>query len=791
MKHQLNQHARKILFTALASLSAGSVFAQGMLEEVIVTAQKRETTLSDTPIAITALSADMIKDLGIYTAQDVANFTPSMSFQEEAGGGEGNRVYLRGIGRETNVLGTEPGVGVYNNGFYSTESAALAQPVDLVERIEILRGPQGTLFGRNTTGGAINVVTKKPGDEFEHIARARVANYNATTVELTSSGPITEKVGYLVHYSQLKADSFYENVSGRDPRGADSDYVEAQLSVDFTDNIDWNFRYYSAGYKSETLRRSKLDGYRNEPGAPSKLGSLVINPELFSPVAVAPDQSDPFKRSSDFDGVVEVNDQEAYQSTLSLDFDLVTVRMLNGYQDYTFDSAKDYDGTASPVSYVETIGQTDTTTQHELQFISNGDGSVDWVVGLFYLKNEVEQPFWLTDANNPFLINNRMGDFSPGLENPEGKFYYQKGDIEIESKAIYSQFDWAATDQLSLSAGLRYSEDEKEGDEARQIVYDSVLDFCGEAFLPGLIAGGDPYATPAGCFRGGFLVSDEEADHKDDWDAVNWRLNASYNFGEDNMVYATVATGYKPGGFRLGGMQDLEETPQDESVVDNEDLISYELGYKGTIADVLYVSSALFYYDYEGIQVELDVLDPVSGIVTDKLVNASDTEVYGFEVESVWAATEKLRVMANYSYLTSEYKDDFFVSDIKSDEVRNAKGNELNRTPNNKFNLAVSYAQPIGNGSLLFTGNYSWIDDQYMSVFNDDIETVESYEQLNGRISWQPNSGKYEVAIYGINLTDEESFANDLDVSALSDGVRRNGRPINPRVYGLEAAIFF
>jgi iron complex outermembrane recepter protein len=786
MKHLLHKKTRTILFTAVASLSASSVLAQGLLEEVIVTAKKRETTLSDTPIAITAISGDTIKDLGIYTAQDVSNFTPSMSFQEEAGGGEGNRVYLRGIGRETNVLGTEPGVGVYNNGFYSTEAAALAQPVDIVERIEILRGPQGTLFGRNTTGGAINVVTKKPGEEFEHIARARVGNYNSTSVELTSSGPITDKVGYLVHYSQLKADSFYENVSSRDPKGVDSDYIEAQLSVDFTDNIDWNFRYYSAGYENESLRRSKLDGYRNEPGAPSKLGSLVINAELFSPITLAPDQQDPFKRSSDFDGVVEVNDQKAYQSTLNFDFDLVTVRMLNGYQDYSFDSAKDYDGTASPASYIETIGQTDTTTQHELQFISNGEGSVDWVVGLFYLKNEVEQPYWLTDANNPYLINNLSG-----FENPLGIYYFQSGDMETESMAIYSQFDWAVSDRLSLSAGLRYSEDEKTGDEARQIVYDSVLDFCGEAFLPGLIAEGDPYATPDGCFRGGFLVSDEVDDHKDDWDAVNWRLNASYNFGDDNMVYATVATGYKPGGFRLGGMQDVEETPRDESVVDNEDLTSYELGYKGTIAEVLYISSALFYYDYEGIQVELAVLDPASGIATDRLVNASDTEVYGFEIESVWAASDKLRVMANYSYLNSEYKDDFFVSDIKSDEIRNAKGNELNRTPNNKFNLAASYTQPIGNGTVIFSGNYAWIDEQYMSVFNDEIETVDSYEQLNARISWQPNSGRYEIALYGINLTDEESFANDLEVSALSDGVRRNGRPINPRVYGLEAAIYF
>ncbi len=782
----MNRHARKILFTAVATFSASTVFAQGMLEEVIVTAQKRETTLSDTPISITAMSADQIKDLGIISAQDVANFTPSMSYQETAGGGEGNRVYLRGIGRETSSTGTEPGVGVYNNGFYTSESAALSTPVDLAERIEVLRGPQGTLFGRNTTGGAINVVTKKPGDEFEHIGRVRAGNYGTTTVALTSSGPITEKVGYLVHYSQIDADSYTENVSGPDPRGIDSDYVEAQLDVDITDNINWNMRYFSGNYDNETLEMAKLDGYRNEPGAPSKLGEIVINPELFSPVAVAPDQSDPFKRSTDFRGEVSVNDSQNYHSTLNIDFELLTVRMLNGYQEYTWEGAKDFDGTASPASFIETIGQGDETTQHELQFISNGEGSINWVVGLFYLKNDLDQPYTLSDANNPFLIDNISG-----AENPDGIFYYQRGVLEVESTAIYGQLDWAVSDTLSLSAGMRYSEDEKDGHEEQQIFYDSVLDFCGESFLPGLIEGGDPYATPDGCFRIGTEVHDLEADHKETWDNVDWRLNASYFFGEDSMVYGTVSTGYKPGGFRLGGMQDDPDTDLNESIVDNEELISYEFGYKGVIGDVLSISSAIFYYDYQDIQVELGILDPQTGIVTSKLANASDTDVYGFEVESTWAATEKLTVFANYSYLTSEYQEDFFVSDNKTNDVRNVKGNELNRTPNNKFSLAATYLQPIGDGAVLLSGNYSWVDDQYMTVFNDDIETVDSYSTLNGRISWQPASAKYEIAIYGQNLTDELSYANDYSVSALADGVRRSGRPINPRTYGIEAAIYF
>jgi len=786
MNRLMKQRTQNLLLAAVSSVYASSLSAQGLLEEVVVTAQKREATLSDTPIAITALTSDQISALGIYSAQDVANFTPSMSYQETAGGGEGNRVYIRGIGRETNTTGTEPGVGVYNNGFYTSEAAALSTPVDLLERVEVLRGPQGTLFGRNTTGGAINVITKKPGKEYEHVARVRAGNYSTRTLELTSSGPVTDSVGYLVHYSQADADSFNENISGRDPAGTDSDYVEAQLDVDFTDNINWNMRFFSASFENETLERAKLDGYRNEPGAPSKLGEIVINPELFSPVENAPDQRDPFKRSSDFRGTVAVDDQETYQSTLTMDFEPVTVRLLTGYQDYSWEGAKDFDGTASPASFIESIGQAETTTQHELQFISNGEGPVEWLVGLFYLKNELDQPYELTDANNPFLITNLSG-----AENPDGTFYYQTGELEVESRAVYGQIDWAVNDRLSLSAGLRYSEDEKEGFEAQTIFYDSVLDFCGESRLPELIDSGNPYFTPDGCLRLGVLVSDLEDEHKDDWDAVNWRLNASYELGDAGMVYGTVSTGYKPGGFRLGGMQDDPTTPQNESIVDNEELTAYELGYKGTLADTLSLSSALFFYDYSDIQVELDILDPRSGIVTSKLANASSAEVYGFEIESTWAATERLMVLGNYSYLKSEYQDDFFVSDNKTGDVRNVKGNELNRTPNNKFSLSAIYSQPVGDGAVVFSGNYSWIDEQYVTVFNDDIETIDSYHQFNARVSWQPSSGRYEIAAYGINLTDELSYANDYSVSALADGVRRSGRPINPRTYGIEAAIFF
>lgn len=786
MSHSSAKCTRAALFTALASLVAGPVTAQSVLEEIIVTAQKRAEAVSDIPIAITAITSDQMNALGIITKQDIANFTPSMSYRETVSGGGGNRIYLRGIGRETNATGTEPGVGIYNNGFYTSEAGVLSGSVDRIERIEILRGPQGTLYGRNTTGGAVNVVTKQPGDEFEHIARVRAGNYNLLSIELTSSGPITDNVGYLLHYTKSDQDSFYDNVSGPDPIGVNADYIEGQIEVDFSDNINWHMRYVTARYENEAFKPAKLDGYRNEPGAPSKLGEIALNPELFSLLAVGPGQSDPFKLSADVKGSAKLDDSDNYQSTLTIDLEAMRIRLLNGYQSSSWYAQTDFDGVVSPASYFELTGQDETATQHEVQLISNGKGAIDWVVGLFYFDSKLDQPYTIGDDNNPFLIDNISG-----AVNPKGTVYRQVGQLDSTSKAIYGQLEWRATDRLALSAGLRYSEDEKEGHESQAIFYDSFLDNCGESFLPEVIASGNPYSNPVGCSRFGALVSDLEDDHKESWDAVSWRLNASYELTEASMAYATVSNGYKPGGFRLGGMQDDPQTDANESVVENEELIAYEIGYKGTIFETLSLNTAVFYYDYTDIQVQLSILDPSSGIVNFKLANASRSKVYGFELESIWAATEKLTLLGNYSYLHSEFLDDFFVSDTKTNIVRNVKGNELNRTPNHKFTLAAYYVQPVGAGDIVFTANYSYVDEQYVTVFNDDIESIEIYQQVNARVSWQPTSEAYEVALFGRNLTDELSFANEYLVSGLADGARRSGRPINPRVYGVEVAVFF
>ncbi len=787
-----------------ASAQTTGTNASTFLEEIVVTAQKREATLADTAAAVSALSGDQINSLGLTSVQDVTQFAPSVSYQETAGGGEGNKIYIRGVGRETSVLGTEPGVGLYNNGFYTSESSILNSSVDRVERIEILRGPQGTLYGKNTTGGAINVIAKGPSQEFEGTVRLTAGSYDKRTGEITVSGPVTDTFGYFFNYRKNQQNSFFTNISGDNPIGNDEEYLEGQIEWTPTDNISWNFRAFTASIDNETLPMLHLDPYRNlanEPGtAPSKLGELVINAELFAPQFNSPSMDDPFTISQDFQGRVTIDGSENYQSTLEIDFDAVTVRVLNGFSDFAWDSQKDYDGTASKLSYVETISQTEKTQQHEIQLVSNGDGALQWVLGGFYFDSENSQPYMISDANNPYLI----GALDPALGyapagNAAGAFYKQNGMLEATSFGVYGQADWQFTEQLTATLGLRYSEDEKSGYETREIFWDSGLCYgFVEQLVPYLVASQNPYIDicaggaidPSIPDRIGLRIANESAMHEASWDALDWKLGVQYDL-ENGMVYATATSGYKPGGFRLGGMQDDPMTPENESVVENEELVAYELGYKGSIGEKLNFAASVYTYDYDNMQVELNILDDLSGIVTNRLANAPKATISGLELESTWAATDNLIVLANYSYTTSEIADDFMVADVKDGQVYNVKGNELNRAPNNKLSLGAVYSLPVGQNTVEMAGSYSYVGSQYVSIFNDDIEAIESYDTLNARVTWRPASDRYEIAMFGNNLTDTISFANGYSVSDMSDGVRRYGRPIAPRTFGIEAAVFF
>jgi len=815
-----------VLSAAIACACAIQVQAQqvsGLMEEIIVTSQKREQTLQDTPVAITAFTGDQMSDLGIVSIQDISNFTPSMSYQEAAGGGEGNRIYIRGVGRETSVLGTEPGVGIYTDGFYSNESGALLAGVDRIERLEVVRGPQGTLYGRNTTGGAINVVSRRPSEEFEGAIRFNAGSYNSRVGQFTVSGPINEKVRYFAHHSKTTQDSFYTNLSGDDPIGRDESYSEFQLNVDVTDNINWNLRATDASFDNETIGFQNLGA--NFTSGPLKLGELVVNPELFSFLATSPSAADPFDIDSDFQGSVHLSDNYNFQSTLNIELDNMSVRLLNGSSEMEWTGEKDFDGTSSLVSYTEEITQIEESTQHEIQFISNGDGAVSWVAGLFYYDSELLQPYILHDYDNPYLTNViTLPTYAPKA-NPEQAFYHQSGQLEAETTAIYGQLDWQVNEDLVITAGLRYSEDKKSGSEQQQVIIDTLG--CGFNYYPGT---GNPFLLPfyapadyssfvtvGNLYPGGQFAdacptddndrfaleyTNKSADHSGKWDSITWRINANWAINDSSQAYATVSTGYKSGGFRLGGMQDDPTTAVNESIVDEETLTSFEVGYKGAITDSLNLNAAAYFYEYSDMQVELDILNPDSGLSTSMLANAPSVDVYGFEMEATWAATDNLTILASYSYNESEITEEFLVGDLKTyvfnpltlqnpPLIRDAKGNQLNRSPQNKVAIGAFHMQPFVAGVLVSTATYSSIDKQFVSIHNDDIESIDSYAKLDARISWKAGSGKYEISVYGDNLTDELSYANGYSVGNQQLGNRLSGRAIAPRTLGAELVFFF
>jgi len=266
---------------------------------------------------------------------------------------------------------------------------------------------------------------------------------------------------------------------------------------------------------------------------------------------------------------------------------------------------------------------------------------------------------------------------------------------------------------------------------------------------------------------------------------VSGRVVLDYMYADDQMVYASIATGYKAGGFRLG-------SPQDNPSFDEETLVSYEIGYKGTFAEILRVNAAAYFYDYSDMQVLVPYLNDVN-LPVEEIVNADEAEVKGFEIETTWLATDALTLMANYSYTDGEYTDFCCaldtIADPGSNEPIDLSGNPLTQAPENKFFVNASYTwQTYSYGEFVLSGSYSWVDERQYDVFNTDATLADSYYRADAMVSWFSPSSDIRVILSGKNLTEEETWSSLARLNSLG---ALNGQPNEPRTYSLEVQYNF
>lgn len=829
MKTKNNKKQMLLLGTSLLATQFMTVTAEAAqdqngtaLEEIIVTSTKRETALSDTAIAITAFTRGKRDRLGIEGLQDFADMTPGLTAQDAP-----NRLSIRGVGRLTNALGSDPGVGIYKDGIFTSETATIGSTTLTTERVEVLRGPQGTLYGRNTIGGAVNVISIRPTEDWQAHARVRLGNYDQFYAGAWVSGPLTDDIRIRLAGAHNERDGYIENIGdGEDQWADDSYYAEAQIEWDLSENLDIWVKYEYSEYDTTPRDVVTTTPYRTDVFR----GDLVINP-VFGFGETNPAVNDPYTVSLNHSGYQKLEDSHSVTGHLTWEFDSFTFKYMGGWSTYDYSSSVDADfsnrtddivfldaGTGVPLSVPASLenplGESKEWSTHDFQLISNGDG-VEWLVGAYFFKEDVSQPFALRQPGNTALGDPRLFtpeapgptnaflgfSWQPSLPNPDFNYYRQLGLLNSTAFAFYGQTSFDLTDKLTMTAGLRYSNDKKTGSEEQRVIFDQLNYSIDPQVLAALLGGFLPPTTfPFGLYSvdvtGGILSDTHEAS----WDAITGVIAAEYRPNDDDLWYLSASRGFKSGGFRLGGISDDPATPGvDEAEVGDETLLAFEVGYKGTFNDVFQLNAAAFFYDYDGLQAEVNVRR--NGINLIELFNAERSEVYGLELEGIWQAGPNTQFNASYSYNHSTYKD--FCGDRATTNpdgssgclvdplaaagdtnLVDPSGNTLNKAPKHKFAVIGNHSIPFDAGSLSLTATYAYVSGQQYSVFNYDETRVDGYSRFDARVSWYDDDNSFQIHAYLRNAFNTAAATSSTISGAPYFQVNRSFNA--PRTFGIE-----
>lgn len=742
MKSALNPLTKACREAALLLAGAGilvsaPVFAQGSggLEEVVVTAQHREQNLQDIPISVTAIGAQDLNEAQIFGASEIAFRVPGMSYAEFAPGQ--SLISMRGINSADDGAGMDNSVVMFLDGVYIGRLANINFEMFDLERIEVLRGPQGTLFGRNAIGGAINVTTAKPTDELTAKVDLSAGNEGMLRYQGLVSGPITENLSGKLTYSHREHDGYVDNVVlNKDQQDEDTDSYRGQLLWS-TDNSSW---LLSADYMEDDREDMGRVPIANGGADPEPIATWQRLAGDFGKVA-APADGHSYREAS---GVSLQGD---------IEFDSGTLTTITAMRDAETDWAMASIGApfgGGSIEVIDDIVEDIETFTQEFRWTSSLDGSFNYVAGLFYLVEE-------TDRQEQFFVAAPAGPGGSYI-NVGNEFAIQEN--ETTSYAAYIQGDWDFAEDWTLTVGARYTYDEKETKSESVNCANPGAEVYPEC---------DGQGSSLGIINQNFIV-----DAEDDWNDFSPKASLQWRQTDDVMWFATIAKGFKSGGF--GGAPGTPE--QAEVALDEETAWNYEIGMKGDFFDnSLRLNVTGFYTDYEDLQVvrfgpTADA--PDFGQFVTK--NIGEAEIIGLEAELFWYPTENFYLSATYAYLDTEVDDLIF--DAAGGPI-DVSGSDLRQAPENSGSLTAGYSWPLNNGSEInLRGDVIYSDEQ-INDFVDQRTVIEEYTLLNLRAAWRSSDENWEFAVWGKNLTEEEYIQHSY---VIGPGVIGTWGP--PRTYG-------
>ncbi len=796
--------AQAVSLALVTGLSSQAPKAQ-MLEEVIVTATKRAESVMDVPIAITAMSGTDIRAVNLNDIKDLITYTPGIS---------GNSkdsfldfVSVRGIRTIDFGNGGDPSVSLYKNGLYQGRNGAAVSSLYDVERAEVLRGPQGFLFGRNSVSGAMNIITAKASvDSMEGYAELDVGERGVRVFEGAVNVPISDSFAVRLAGYSSEEDGYVENLFG---------------GPDLIEHDNQSLRL-SARYQTERLTADLILEYDDR----DQFGTVYRatgEGEAFNVAQTRINGGVPIQTSSDGrtvnnDNILQPTDESEITSiSLLLDYDLgfATLTSMTGYKDHDYAYVEDYDGLPT-VTFNYGQDQSGDYFEQELRLTSNSDGPLDWYAGASYYTEDIDTTFLGQQAEDVYCLGywfntcQDLFDYYNYLDSYYGNTFYcdyyldyyfgscdwtgtPDGLINDRNRIIgkyegystYVDLKYALTQTLDINLGLRYSYDEKEFSQ-------EVLEDPQGSLLRYKVQSG--FSTPEG-----------PLEDTQDWDEVTWRVVANWRPDDDTLIFGSLATGYKPGGF---GSFNIEGpgangcpfglcvgTPDTARPGDfgPETVTSFEVGYKGTLMEgKTQVATTAFYYQYEDLQA---IFGEGPRTIVD---NVGEVDGWGLEAEVNTAINEYLTLRLGGSWFDSEANDvQAFcgAGETLTGSADVCEGNSIPWAPEYTAFAVLNASYPLGDsgGEAFGTIAWSWEDD-YRGDWPDEsliYQRIEALNQTDIIVGYRQTN--WHVSAYVENVFDDVWYDGNYadDPSSTTIFVQHTFGPARPRTAGVRLGYDF
>jgi iron complex outermembrane receptor protein len=723
---------------------------------------------------MTAITAQDLQDLSMRDVRDMQRIVPGLYISSFPASGRA-KLTIRGQNETDDKLTADRAVGVYIDGVSFEHQYGLTSSLVDIAQVETLRGPQGTLFGRNTTGGALNITTQRPTYELGgYIDALYGSEDNVQLLGVLNAPIVDDRLAVRIVGQSVSRDGYFKEFDGHESGDDDTVNGRIHLRADPMDNVRILLsadiiRVRNTDAHLVLTNDSMLAAGNTARGALGAIASqLGLNPSSTSDRLAAYDawreiydayQSNPKQGFGNAYEPTDELDNNGAGATIEVDFGSMTAKSITGYRHLSRKYSLDLDATPFDLLFARQSTTSNFFSQ-ELQLLAIDGEGLDWQVGAFYHR----------ETGTEFAAADTLNYVNPSRTS------ITENDVANSSRAIYTQAVYHLTPSWNVTGGVRYTKD------SREIVSRNRIDLS--QAIPLLPAGGASRCAGLAPALGGPVFPNCDDAEGADFDEVTWLASVDWAPVSDVTLYGSISKGYRSGGFTPPGAavfssvaeRDAAFTPYEPETVTN-----YEIGVKSEFAERrVRLNSSVYYQDYKNVQQR--VRDTVNGLLVTLIRNAADATLYGGEIELSARPTQALTLDVGVAYLNAQF-DEFL--------ARDASGNLLDLSsqpfsaPEWTYNAGATYTLDVGGGSVRFNANYSWTDDVNHAPGTPDAASVTqaSFGMLDARISWLIDSADLDIAVFGRNLTDEQYISFASNAQALGWNVGYMGAP---RVYGVQ-----